>query len=545
MLSGIFAQNFLNSLSFRDRAASQPSFANGNNFPAAGLQIPNDAFSWNDPLGLGFKGLNTPLGVQMASLGIPASFAPPVRDGFFTGPVVGPALSPAISAPVAPERAFSTPAVANPISAPQPAAIAPAVTASLPATENLGIKNEVLGAAANPGRANGGAAIGPGQTDVIGSLSRDRDARMNQVADAAFSVYGDNPVMAELAVAQAAQESGLLGRVSGLAREHNNLFGIKGMGTLGTVSMKTKEHVGQKTVSQKAGFAKNQNLSQSFAQHRSLMGKDRYSKAWDATNLRGAAKAVKDGRYATDRNYVRNLERVANHPAVKDAIANAKNNIATRDVREKAAQDALKAELAEIQADEAVKEAMEAAQRGALSAEVAEQKANEAAQAMAEAQAGSLRAEASEMAADAAAAQASADTRTAEASQPNTGSTPADNMDGSRGVGGPANGGTQNAGASAEAGSSQGGASGAASGGNNAGIAGNTPGSEGGGGNTPGNEGGGNTPGNEGGGGSTGSGATGDDGGTGGGSVGGGESGGEGKGGDSPGGGGDAGGGAG
>lgn len=153
--------------------------------------------------------------------------------------------------------------------------------------------------------ASGPMAASPGGR--ITELSPDREERIRQVVAAAKRTYPDNPVLAKLAVSQAILESGLLGDPSSLAEEHNNLFGIKGSGTAGTVNLGTQEEVNGNMVSTQAGFAKNATLEDSFAQHRDLLNNDRYAAVRSAGSLEEAAREVRAAGYATDSSYAQKL----------------------------------------------------------------------------------------------------------------------------------------------------------------------------------------------------------------------------------------------
>lgn len=140
-------------------------------------------------------------------------------------------------------------------------------------------------------------------------LEKDRTLRIQQMKEAAAMAYPDNPVMQKVAVAQAALESGLPDRVSGLA-EQNNLFGIKGEGTGGSVDMPTTEYINGKKVKVNAGFAKNKTLSDSFTQHGNLMKKPRYSKVGTANTPEEAFDEIYRAGYATDPKYPQKLRSV-------------------------------------------------------------------------------------------------------------------------------------------------------------------------------------------------------------------------------------------
>ena len=154
----------------------------------------------------------------------------------------------------------------------------------------------------------------PSSTGQIGALSQNRDERIRQVVDAAKRTYPDQPHMAKLAAAQALLESGIASSrgPSGLARDHNNLFGIKGRGTAGTVNMRTREVYGGQSVSIRDGFAKNATVEDSFQQHKNLMSRSRYRRVLGSQSFEQAAHEVRQAGYATDPNYSRSLISVYN-----------------------------------------------------------------------------------------------------------------------------------------------------------------------------------------------------------------------------------------
>lgn len=137
----------------------------------------------------------------------------------------------------------------------------------------------------------------------------DREANLRLVIEAANNSFPDYPVLADLSACQAILESGLISKPSKLALDANNLFGIKGKGTDGSVVMPTKEFMEGKWISVNAEFAKNKTLEDSFAQHRRLFERgtkskpDRYLKLFMCLSLVDAAVQVYKSGYATDPNY--------------------------------------------------------------------------------------------------------------------------------------------------------------------------------------------------------------------------------------------------
>lgn len=149
-------------------------------------------------------------------------------------------------------------------------------------------------------------------------MLRNNDAKYNVelVREAIEPVYKDYPIVGQVALAQAILESRLQGVPSQLAQLYNNLFGIKGSGTAGTILLPTKEYIKGKWVIEKQGFARNKTLEDSIKQHRHLMetgtksNPTRYLPIFKADTFKGAAQCLVDGGYATDPSYVTLLCRI-------------------------------------------------------------------------------------------------------------------------------------------------------------------------------------------------------------------------------------------
>ncbi|MER2520898.1 MAG: glucosaminidase domain-containing protein [Bdellovibrionales bacterium] len=142
----------------------------------------------------------------------------------------------------------------------------------------------------------------------FGPLSENRKQRIFQLMNIAKETYPNSPVMQRISIAQAINESGWDVN-SGLARQ-NNLFGIKGKGTAGSVNMGTFEEVHGKNVHIKAGFAANETVEDSFAQHRHLMRRDRYARVRTAGDFNSAAHGLVSAGYATDSSYAEKLMKI-------------------------------------------------------------------------------------------------------------------------------------------------------------------------------------------------------------------------------------------
>lgn len=150
-------------------------------------------------------------------------------------------------------------------------------------------------------------------------LTNDSKTNIKLVKIAAQQVYKDYPIVAQLAIAQAILEGGLRNSPpSSLALKYNNLFGIKGTGNGGFVTLPTTECNSKRCYKTKADFAVYNSVEDSFARHRRLMENGtksnpaRYRAVFKAKNLKEAATAVQSGGYATDKKYVSKLVDVYN-----------------------------------------------------------------------------------------------------------------------------------------------------------------------------------------------------------------------------------------
>ncbi len=135
---------------------------------------------------------------------------------------------------------------------------------------------------------------------------------INAVIKASKESFPNNAVIADLCAAQAILESGLRTKPSKLALEGNNLFGIKGIGTKGSIFLPTEEFRNGQMHKVMAQFASNETLKDSFEQHKTLLNKPRYSKVLAASTFEEAATEVYKAGYATDPNYTKELMEVYN-----------------------------------------------------------------------------------------------------------------------------------------------------------------------------------------------------------------------------------------
>lgn len=132
-----------------------------------------------------------------------------------------------------------------------------------------------------------------------------RDEFIQKVAPSAVADYPISDILPSLVIAQAILESRW--GVSGLTLSANNLFGMKGIGSAGFVTMKTTEHVGDNDIKIDARFRKYNNWGESIADHSALLQKPLYKKVKGERDYKKACHAIKDAGYATDRNYTQLL----------------------------------------------------------------------------------------------------------------------------------------------------------------------------------------------------------------------------------------------
>ena len=153
---------------------------------------------------------------------------------------------------------------------------------------------------------------------ILCTLSSTPSVNIATIKKLALQVANGNQVLADLTAAQAILESNLEGKPSMLAFKYNNLFGIKGSGTAGSVSLPTTEYIKGKKESVMQQFAANTNIEDSLQQHNNLFKNGtsdnplRYTKVLKATTFEEAAQAVQAAGYATDPNYSKELIAVYN-----------------------------------------------------------------------------------------------------------------------------------------------------------------------------------------------------------------------------------------
>jgi flagellum-specific peptidoglycan hydrolase FlgJ len=209
-----------------------------------------------------------------------------------TTPKPKPASAPA-SAP-----ANVRPAPAKP---PRPAASAPsapAPDASAPSAPALAAPTS----AASPSQPPASSAPRPYATPG----TRDQQAFIGLVAPGAVAARQRYGIPASVTIAQAIEESAW--GQSSLAARYHNLFGVKGAGPAGSVSLPTQEYENGSWVTVDAQFAVYRNDAESIAGHAELLaGSGYYARAMADRAYPDAFANDLTGVYATDPRYGANL----------------------------------------------------------------------------------------------------------------------------------------------------------------------------------------------------------------------------------------------
>jgi flagellum-specific peptidoglycan hydrolase FlgJ len=141
-------------------------------------------------------------------------------------------------------------------------------------------------------------------------ITGDTQNTLNTLKTQAAQAYPDNPNLQQVAITQALLESGLLSHPSQLAMNSNNLFGIKGQGTAGSVNMPTQEYSSGQMQNVNSNFAQNKTIADSFMQHRNLLNKPRYAPVLASQTPSDAFNALQRAGYATDPNYANKLNNI-------------------------------------------------------------------------------------------------------------------------------------------------------------------------------------------------------------------------------------------
>lgn len=137
-----------------------------------------------------------------------------------------------------------------------------------------------------------------------------RQQFIDKLAPFAIADMYESKIPASLTIAQGILESA--DGNSTLTVQANNLFGIKGKGTNGSISLGTIEYVNGKAISVKANFRKYHNWGESVIDHSKLITN---GVSWNRQLYQGvigkdgeeAAREIAKAGYATDPNYANKL----------------------------------------------------------------------------------------------------------------------------------------------------------------------------------------------------------------------------------------------
>jgi hypothetical protein len=125
----------------------------------------------------------------------------------------------------------------------------------------------------------------------------------------AFQLYRETGILPSVSISQAVLESG--GGTSSLATTNNNLFGIKGSGSGGSVSLPTQEYANGSYYSTNGNFAAYNSVGDSFSAYGDLLTKSsRYAGVVEADNSDSALTALGKSGYATDPTYTSKLKSI-------------------------------------------------------------------------------------------------------------------------------------------------------------------------------------------------------------------------------------------
>ena len=202
-----------------------------------------------------------------------------------------PGSSPAAGAPAIPGTTSAGPAAA-------PTAAAPSTSPSARPTTPAASPTPTARASVAPANSAGPNYATPG--------TRNQQAFISLVAPGAIAAQQRYGVPASVTIAQAIEESAW--GQSGLSAQYHNLFGIKGTGPAGSVSLPTSEYQGGLWVTIDAQFRVYHNDAESIADHAELLATSGYyTRAMADRAVPDAFANDLTGVYATDPDYGANL----------------------------------------------------------------------------------------------------------------------------------------------------------------------------------------------------------------------------------------------
>ena len=218
----------------------------------------------------------------------------------------GTAVIPGASPTAAASPANGTPGAhaAHPHSSP-PAA-SPSNVKPAPATKPSTPAAQPSAAAPSPSTGSSSSSSGSSAQQYATPGTRNQQAFISLVAPGAVAAQQRYGVPASVTIAQAIEESAW--GQSGLAAQYHNLFGVKGAGPAGSVSLPTSEFEGGHWVTVDAGFRVYHNDAESIADHAELLATSGYyTRAMADRTVPDAFANALTGVYATDPNYGANL----------------------------------------------------------------------------------------------------------------------------------------------------------------------------------------------------------------------------------------------
>lgn len=131
--------------------------------------------------------------------------------------------------------------------------------------------------------------------------------KIEHIKELVLHVWPDDSIRQQIVLTQAVHESNIINGGSRLFNKYNNLFGIKGAGTGGSVSMPTMEHVQGEWIKVYDKFAVYMSAEDSLKAHKELMHKPRYKNVLLAQTPLMGFQALQQAGYATDPKYADRL----------------------------------------------------------------------------------------------------------------------------------------------------------------------------------------------------------------------------------------------
>ena len=219
-----------------------------------------------------------------------------------TGGVTPTRADSAASIPGLPATVEGTGTVAIPGAMASPGTTRPVLSASSGSASST----PAPGTATTPAPKPSASSSAPSGRQYSTPGTQDQQAFISLVAPGAIAAQQRYGVPAAVTIAQAIEESAW--GQSGLAAQYHNLFGIKGTGPAGSVTLPTSEHENGQWVSIDAQFRVYHNDAESIADHAELLAiSGYYTRAMADRDFPDAFANDLTGVYATDPSYGANL----------------------------------------------------------------------------------------------------------------------------------------------------------------------------------------------------------------------------------------------